>query len=98
MIPVEGLELGQYRIVGEIGRGGMATVYRAYQASLDRHVAFKVLHAEGDSEFRERFKREARTLAQLRHPNIVQVYDLGEQDDLLYIVMELIEGTSLRQR
>ena len=98
MIPVEGLELGQYRIVGEIGRGGMATVYRAYQASLDRHVAFKVLHAEGDAEFRERFKREARTLAHLRHPNIVQVYDLGEQDNLLYIVMELIEGTSLRQR
>lgn len=93
-----GMQIGQYRLVDEIGRGGMATVWRAYQPSLDRYVAFKVLHERADPHLQERFRREARAVAQLHHPNIVQIYDLGEQDDLLYIVMELVEGPSLRQQ
>ena len=72
----------------------MARVYKAYQASLDRYVALKVLHghlAEED-DFIQRFEREATAVARLRHPNIVQVYDYYNQDDLYYIVMEFIEG------
>lgn len=76
----------------------MATVYRAYQPSLDRFVAIKILQGGGDESFRERFRREARTIARLRHPNIIQVYDFGEQDGLLYLVMEFVEGTTLRER
>ncbi|MFI5269502.1 MAG: serine/threonine-protein kinase, partial [Chloroflexota bacterium] len=98
MTPVEGRQIGQYQVVGEIGRGGMATVYRAYQPNLERYVAVKVLRTEADAHFWERFRAEARVVASLRHPHIVQIYDLGEEDELLYIVMELIEGTSLRQR
>jgi serine/threonine protein kinase len=94
----EGFDIGAYRIVSEIGRGGMASVYRAYQPSLDRFVAVKVMRDAGDESFRERFRREARTVARLRHPNIIQVYDFGEQADLVYLVMELIEGTTLRER
>jgi serine/threonine protein kinase len=67
-----GKNLGGYKIVGFIGAGGMATVYKAYQESLNRYVAIKVLaaHLSGDQEFRERFSREAKSIAKLRHPNI----------------------------
>ncbi|MBI4322533.1 MAG: protein kinase [Chloroflexi bacterium] len=95
-----GARIGGYEIVGEIGRGGMATVYRAHQPSLDRYVAMKALRSaeNADLQFRERFRQEARLIARLCHPNIVQVYDLIEQGDQLYLVMELVEGTSLRDR
>ncbi|MBV9119844.1 MAG: serine/threonine protein kinase [Chloroflexi bacterium] len=96
----EGTQLGPYRIIAEVGRGGMALVYRAYQPSLDRMVAVKVLRYgdAADSTFLERFRREARTVARLQHPNIVQVFDFGEEDELAYLVMEFVEGTTLRER
>jgi formylglycine-generating enzyme required for sulfatase activity len=92
---------GAYRVVSEIGRGGFATVYKAYQASLDRHVAIKVLRPEvvQDSTGVERFQREARAAARLGgHPNIVTIYDYGEQDGMAYLVLEFIDGGTLQDR
>ena len=88
---LEGLEL--------IGPGGMATVYRARQRELDRPVALKVVHAHlaADPWFADRFAREARTLARLDHPNIVRVYDGGHREGLAYLIMELVDGGTLRQ-
>lgn len=89
---------GRYRIVSEIGRGGMASVHRAHDQVLDREVAVKVLHARlaADPVFRERFQQEARTAAGLSHANIVTVHDSGEEQGRAYLVMELVEGDSLR--
>ncbi len=95
-------KIGKYDIVERLGRGGMAEVFRAYQSSLDRYVAIKVLHAflADDPEFKSRFEREAQNVAKLRHPNIVQVYDF-EYDpagESYYMVMELIDGPTLKDR
>src|SRR5215216_6067629 len=88
--------LGQYHLTEMIRRGGMSTVYKAYQASLDRFVAVKVLLFNRDPQFAARFKREARAIAQLQHPNILPIYDYGEQEGLLYLVVQYIEnGTTL---
>ncbi len=94
-----GRTLGNYQILEEIGRGGMAIVYRAYQPSLNRQVAIKVLppHFTFDRQFVERFLREAQAAASLRHPNIVVVHDVAEQNGLYYIVMEYLQGQTLRQ-
>lgn len=91
--------VGQYHIVEEIGRGGMAVVYKAYQPTLERYVALKVLPPQFsfDRQFVERFQREGRSAARLRHPNIVVIHDVGEQDGLYYIVMEYLEGKTLRE-
>ena len=89
-------ELGRYRLDEVIRRGGMATVYKADQPSLNRTVAVKVLEHQHDRRFVERFKTEAQLVAQLQHPNILQVYDYGEQDGVLYLVSQYIEnGASL---
>ncbi len=82
-----------------IGPGGMGTVYRARHRPLDRPVAVKVLHPhlQDDAAFAERFTREARTMARLDHPHIVRVYDFGHREGLYYLVMELVDGVSLRQ-
>jgi serine/threonine protein kinase len=100
MVPksLEGQTLGKYRILEPLGRGGMARVYKAYHPSLDRYVAIKVLRSDlvEEAEFLARFRREARSVANLRHPNIVQVYDFDVQDDLYYMVMELLEGNTLK--
>jgi serine/threonine protein kinase len=87
-----------FEITECLGRGGMGVVYKARQKSLNRWVAIKILAPErvGDEKFAERFTREARTLAQLNHPNIVTVYDHGETDGLFYIVMEYVDGVNLR--
>ncbi len=89
--------LGDFRILGEIGRGGMGIVYEAYQESLGRHVAVKVLPRQAllDPRQLERFQREAQTAARLHHSNIVPLFGVGEQDGFHYIVMQLIRGVSL---
>ncbi len=94
-----GTLLGQYRVEDLIGRGGMGAVYRATQTSLDRTVALKVLprHMAEDPEFVERFRREAKALAELNHPNIVAIHDRGEAEGHCYFAMELVDGVSLRQ-
>jgi len=89
----------QLEILGLLGAGGMGAVYRARQRGLDRLVALKILSPRfsGDPAFAERFAREARTLARLNHPNIVDVYDLGQAGQLYYFLMEFVDGVSLRQ-
>ncbi len=92
-----GQRLGQYEIVSLLGKGGMATVYRARQESIDRDVAFKVIKPDlaGADKFIERFKREARTVASFSQPHILKVFDYGQFDDIVYLVMELMTGGSL---
>ncbi len=90
-------KIGRYEIKNEIGRGGMATVYRAYDPSFEREVAIKVLPREflHDPQFHDRFKREIKTIAALEHPAIVPVYDVGEEDGVPYFVMRYMTGGSL---
>jgi serine/threonine-protein kinase len=97
---LEGQTLGKYRILDALGRGGMAQVYRGYHPQLDRYVALKVLRSDlvEQDEFLGRFKREAHAVSGLRHTNIVQVFDFDVQGDLHYMVMELLEGDTLRAR
>src|SRR5919108_2664486 len=91
---------GRYELEDRLGHGGMATVYRARDRKLDREVAIKLLadNFAGDEEVRRRFSREARLAAKLDHPNVVQVYDVGEEDDRPYIVMEYVEGGTVGDR
>ncbi len=95
-----GATLGNCQIVALIGEGGMARVYRARQAHLDRDVAIKALpaHYAVDPAFVERFELEARAMARLSHPNIVAVHDSGEDAGHLYIIMEYVDGPNLRDR
>lgn len=97
MIPEK---IGRYEIKSEVGRGGMATVFRAYDPSFERDVALKVLPTAflHDPQFRVRFEREAKTIALLEHPAIVPVYDFGEEEEQPYIVMRYMSGGSLSQR
>ncbi|MBW8011914.1 MAG: serine/threonine protein kinase [Chloroflexi bacterium] len=93
--------LGEYQIVEQIGKGGMATVYKGFQPSLERDVAIKVLpsfYAKQDETFLKRFKREARAIAKLRHPNILLVITSGEEEGVPYIVMEYVEAGTLKDR
>src|SRR5215468_3057472 len=92
-----GQHLGQYEITALLGRGGMATVYRAHQTSIGRDVAIKVIKPElsATKDFTARFEREARTIASLSHPYILKVFDYGQQGDIVYLVMELLKGGSL---
>ncbi|HSD85492.1 MAG TPA: protein kinase [Anaerolineae bacterium] len=95
-----GENVGPYRIVEQLGSGGMATVFKAYHANLDRYVAIKVLHPafKQDPNFLSRFQREARIVAKLQHPAIVPVYDFNEHDGQPYLVMRFIEGETLKAR
>jgi len=95
-----GETVGPYNIVQQLGQGGMATVYRAYHANLDRYVAIKVLHAalQSDPNFSVRFQREAQIIAKLEHPYIVPVYDYNQANNEPYLVMKFIEGETLRSR
>src|SRR4029078_10737126 len=88
----------QYRIDDEIGRGGMSIVYRAQDLRLNRHVAVKVLPPDLciDQGVRSRFRREAQTSAQLSHPHIVPIYDVGEADGVVYFVMAVVTRGHLR--
>jgi serine/threonine protein kinase len=95
-----GENVGPYRIIEQLGQGGMATVYKAYHASLDRYVALKVLHPafHQDQTFTMRFQREARVVARLEHPNIVPIYDYSEHEKQPFLVMKYIEGDTLKAR
>jgi serine/threonine protein kinase len=95
-----GENIGPYQIVEQLGQGGMATVYKAYHASLDRYVALKALHPafNEDKTFASRFQREARVVAKLEHPNIVPVYDYAEHEGRPYLIMKFIEGDTLKAR
>ena len=98
MTDLIGKTLGQYQIVRELGRGGMAIVYEAYQPSLSRTIAIKVLPPQfaADKAFVQRFLLEARAAARLEHPNIVAVHDVAEDQGIYYIVMQKLEGESLQ--
>lgn len=102
VIPLE--QIGRYRLAGEIGHGAMGAVYRAHDPQLQRDVAVKLISlafaaGHGDpQEAAARFAREARVAARLHHPNVVTVFDFGEEGDQLYLVMELVEGETLGQR
>ncbi|MBN1486378.1 MAG: SUMF1/EgtB/PvdO family nonheme iron enzyme [Anaerolineae bacterium] len=93
-----GQHIGQYKVLEKIGQGGMAEIYKGIHPALERYVAIKLLgrSLQVDANLTQRFQREARAIAALRHPNIVQVYDFGVQDDQHYMVMEYIEGSDLR--
>ncbi|MDY7041655.1 MAG: serine/threonine-protein kinase, partial [Chloroflexota bacterium] len=98
MADLIGQTIGQYRILEQVGKGGMATVYKAYQPSLDRYVAVKVLppyfaHEEG---FAERFTREAKAIAKLTHPHILPIHDFGQEGDLSFIVAQYVEAGTLK--
>src|SRR5215203_7237870 len=96
-----GTRLGPYEIVGAIGAGGMGEVYKARDERLARDVAIKLLaaHSPDSTRARERFRREARAVAALQHPNICTIYDVGETaDGRAFIVMELLQGETLQQR
>jgi eukaryotic-like serine/threonine-protein kinase len=92
--------VGQYRILEKLGEGGMATVYRAYEESLDRFVAIKVLHfsLSDNPGLLLRFRQEAQVIAKLEHPNIVPIYHFDEKDGQPYLVLKYIDGQSLRER
>jgi serine/threonine protein kinase len=94
-------KIGRYKILDELGRGAMGIVYRAEDPSLDRVVALKTISladAEGRKEYEKRFLLEAKAAGKLTHPNIVTIYDYGEEEDLAYMAMELLEGSDLRSR
>ncbi len=95
-----GTKLGPYEILSAIGAGGMGEVYKARDTRLDRIVAIKVLpaHLADRADLRERFEREAKTIASLNHPHICTLYDTGHQDDIDFLVMEYLEGETLAQR
>src|SRR6476469_8321970 len=93
-----GTQFGAYRIESVAGQGGMGVVYKATQIGLDRAVALKVITPEfaHDEEFRARFQRESKLAASIEHPNVIPVYEAGELDGTLYLIMRWVEGTDLR--
>src|SRR5688572_5203517 len=95
-----GSRIGPYEIVAHVGAGGMGDVYRARDTRLDRDVAIKVLppHVVKDPMARARFEREAKAIAALSHPNVLSIFDLGLAGETPYIVIELLEGETLRDR
>src|SRR5688572_11697864 len=90
----------RYKLEEVLGHGGMSTVYRATDANLRRTVALKLIHPHlsSEPEFVRRFEQEASAVAQLRHPNIVQVYDFSHEDDIYYMVLEYLPGETLQDR
>ncbi len=98
-LPQPGQQFGRYRIISRIGRGGMGSVFEARESGLDRPVALKVLSSDlaDEASFRSRFLREARILASLDSPHVIQVYEQGEHDGRLYIATQLVKGSDLHQ-
>ena len=100
MTLVPGTKLGPYEIRAALGAGGMGEVYRARDTRLGRDVAIKVLpsHLSCNPDLKARFEREARSISSLNHPHICTLYDVGHQDDIDFLVMELLEGETLAGR
>src|ERR1700750_3022870 len=99
MIPEVGQRFGPYEILGKLGGGGMGVVFRAWDERLHREVAVKLLHDDYKMpHMRERFLQEGRAASRLNHPNICTVFDIGEQEGSPYLVMELLEGETLKDR
>jgi serine/threonine protein kinase len=95
-----GTKLGPYEILSPLGAGGMGEVYRARDTRLDRDVAVKVLltNLASDPSLKQRLEREAKAVSKLSHPHICTLHDIGHQDGIDFLVMELVEGESLEQR
>ena len=95
-----GTQLGPYEVLSQLGAGGMGEVYKARDTRLDRLVAIKILpaHLADLPDLRERFEREARTIAKLNHPHICTLFDIGRQDGTDFLVMEYLEGETLSER
>src|SRR5687768_463233 len=100
MALVPGTRLGPYEVIAPIGVGGMGEVYKATDTRLDRTVAIKVLpeHVAADPDLKQRFEREAKTLAALSHPHICPIHDVGNQNGIDFLVMEHLDGETLEQR
>src|SRR5213594_3196545 len=100
MTIIAGTKLGRYEIISQLGAGGMGEVYRARDEKLNRDVAIKVLPAtlSQDADRLRRFEQEAQAAGALNHPNILSVYDVGTHDGAPYVVSELLEGETLRER
>ena len=92
--------VGEYKIISQIGKGGMATVYKAFQTNMERYVAIKVLSFQlaDNEEFLGRFKQEARLIARLEHPNILPIYDFGEDKGIPFLVVRYLEAGTLKDR
>src|SRR5882762_11862755 len=100
MALLAGTKLGPYEIQSPLGAGGMGEVYRAHDTRLGRDVAIKILPGEmsSDSSLRRRLEREAQAISKLTHPHICTLYDIGHQDGMDFLVLELVEGETLAQR
>ena len=99
MTDLAGKHIDRYHILKQLGEGGMATVYKAFDSRLEREVAVKIIHPvrKHTPKFLMRFEREAKALARLSHPNIVKILDYGEKDGLPYLVMDYLPGGTLKQ-
>jgi len=103
MTDLTGKGVGRYRILEMIGQGGMATVYKAHDTRLERDVAFKVIRVDmvqpaALERILKRFEREAKSLAMMKHPNIINIHDYGEHEGAPYLVMDYLPGRTLKQR
>ena len=100
MVDLPGETIGKYRVIERLGRGGKAEVYKVYNLQLDKYMAIKILHphlVEG-KDFQERFKREARAVCNLLHPNIIQVFNFDIKGEIPYMIMDFVEGETLKNR
>ena len=103
MADLTGQDIGRYHIIEQLGQGGMAVVYKAYDTRLDREVAIKVIRMvnltpDVVGQMLKRFEREAKSLARLEHPNIIPIHDFGEHDGSPYLVMRYISGGTLKNQ
>ncbi|MBK8235767.1 MAG: tetratricopeptide repeat protein [Deltaproteobacteria bacterium] len=97
VVPVAATSIGRFAVLGAVGAGGMGQVFSAYDPQLDRRVALKLLHGHADAVERARLVREAQALARLTHPNVVAVYEVGSHEGHVFVAMEFVEGTTLRE-